>query len=111
MPLAAVVEESMLCLHGGIGTTLRTIEEIEQIPRPLEIIQDPKTYQHKVALELLWSDQVYNENQNENSENTEHDIFNLKNVLRYGQIRANKFMADNNISLIILSHEPVNAGI
>lgn len=38
MPLGAVVEETILCLHGGIGTTLRTVEEIEQIPRPLEII-------------------------------------------------------------------------
>lgn len=29
MPLAAVIEDSILCLHGGIGTTLRTVEEIE----------------------------------------------------------------------------------
>jgi hypothetical protein len=29
MPLAAVIEDTFLCLHGGIGTTLRTIEEIE----------------------------------------------------------------------------------
>lgn len=38
MPLAAVVEDNILCLHGGIGTTLRTIDEIDHIPRPLEII-------------------------------------------------------------------------
>lgn len=38
MPIAAVIEDSIFALHGGIGTTLRTIDEIKHIPRPLEII-------------------------------------------------------------------------
>ncbi|KAL4431923.1 hypothetical protein ABPG74_012735 [Tetrahymena malaccensis] len=111
MPIAAVIQDSFLALHGGIGTTLRAIDEIEHIPRPLEIIQDPKTYQHKVALELLWSDPVINENQQENTDNVEHDIFQLKNVTRFGSQRISKFMQENNISLIIRSHEPVYSGI
>jgi protein phosphatase len=40
MPIAAIAEEKILCVHGGIGSTLRSIEEIELIPRPLEIIHD-----------------------------------------------------------------------
>lgn len=31
MPLAALVEEKILCMHGGIGVTIRTIDEIELI--------------------------------------------------------------------------------
>ena len=35
MPLAAVIEDKIFCVHGGIGTTIRTIDEIELIQRPL----------------------------------------------------------------------------
>lgn len=45
MPLAALIEDKILCVHGGIGTTIRTIDEIELIQRPLEISHDPKTVQ------------------------------------------------------------------
>lgn len=31
MPLAALIEDKILCVHGGIGTTARTIDEIELI--------------------------------------------------------------------------------
>lgn len=31
MPLAALIEDKILCVHGGIGTTIRTIDEIELI--------------------------------------------------------------------------------
>lgn len=58
MPLAALVEERILCVHGGIGATLNSIEEIEIISRPLEIIHDPKMLEHKILLDLLWSDPV-----------------------------------------------------
>jgi len=44
MPLAAVIEDNIFCVHGGIGTKIKSIEEIELIPRPLEITQEPKTY-------------------------------------------------------------------
>jgi len=44
MPLAALVEDKIFCIHGGIGSSIRTVEEIELIQRPLEICHDPKTY-------------------------------------------------------------------
>lgn len=78
MPLAAVIEDRILCVHGGIGQTIRGIEEIGQITRPLEIIHDPKMYEHKIPLDLLWSDPVLNENEQENQINKEHDIFGHK---------------------------------
>lgn len=50
LPIAALVENSVLCVHGGIGLTLRTIDEIDSIQRPLEIQHDPKTTNQKIAL-------------------------------------------------------------
>ena len=35
LPLAALVEDKILCLHGGIGANLNTLEDIENIRRPL----------------------------------------------------------------------------
>ena len=29
LPLAAIVEDKILCLHGGIGSSLNYVEEIE----------------------------------------------------------------------------------
>ena len=31
LPLAAVIENKIVCLHGGIGSTLERIEQIEMI--------------------------------------------------------------------------------
>lgn len=121
MSLAALIEDKILCVHGGIGTTIRTIDEIELIQRPLEISHDPKTvnslftyksqYQQKIALELLWSDPVINEEDMENCLNSDRDIFNTKQIMRFGTARSNKFMQENNLNMIVRSHEPVMEGV
>jgi len=35
MPLAAIIENKIICLHGGIGCSLNSIADIETIHRPL----------------------------------------------------------------------------
>lgn len=53
MPLAALIEDKILCVHGGIGITIRTIDEIELIQRPLEISHDPKTVLIPISILVL----------------------------------------------------------
>jgi diadenosine tetraphosphatase ApaH/serine/threonine PP2A family protein phosphatase len=31
LPLAAVIEDKIICLHGGIGSTLLSVDQIEAI--------------------------------------------------------------------------------
>ena len=44
MPIAALIEDKILAVHGGIGSIIGSIDEIESIIRPLEINQEPKTF-------------------------------------------------------------------
>jgi hypothetical protein len=43
LPLAAVIEDKVICLHGGIGSQLNYIGEIEHLQRPLEVIHEVST--------------------------------------------------------------------
>ena len=43
LPLATVIEDKIICLHGGIGSSLHYINEIEQLQRPLEVIHEVQT--------------------------------------------------------------------
>lgn len=40
LPLAAVIDEKILCIHGGIGSTLKKVDQIEKLKRPLEVIHE-----------------------------------------------------------------------
>lgn len=56
-----MVADKIFCVHSGIGSTLRSIEEIDNIQRPLVINYDGVTNEHKIVMDLLWSDPVLNE--------------------------------------------------
>jgi protein phosphatase len=56
LPLAAVIEDKILCLHGGIGSTVHSIEQIDAIPRPLEVIHEVSNEVQQLVVDILWSD-------------------------------------------------------
>lgn len=56
LPLAAIIGDKILCVHSGIGENLHSIEEIENIERPIKVSYDPKTPEESILLDLLWSD-------------------------------------------------------
>uniref|UniRef100_A0AC34GS95 Serine/threonine specific protein phosphatases domain-containing protein n=1 Tax=Panagrolaimus sp. ES5 TaxID=591445 RepID=A0AC34GS95_9BILA len=51
LPLAAIIHGRILCMHGGIGPTLNSLDDIRNIKRPLE---EPNVNQ--LACDLLWAD-------------------------------------------------------
>lgn len=80
MPLAAVIDDSYLCVHGGIGATVTSLQEIESIDRPLKINHDPRNRSEKIAYELLWSDPCRDREAN-GTPSIDHDYFKTKNVM------------------------------
>tara|TARA_B110000503_G_C6962567_1_gene335747 strand:+ start:376 stop:594 length:219 start_codon:yes stop_codon:yes gene_type:complete len=50
LPVAAVVDDRILCMHGGLSPDLRNLAQIAKLNRPSEIPESG------VLCDLLWSD-------------------------------------------------------
>mmetsp|Transcript_2430 Transcript_2430/g.5202 ORF Transcript_2430/g.5202 Transcript_2430/m.5202 type:complete len:1015 (-) Transcript_2430:195-3239(-) len=50
LPVSAVIDDKILCMHGGISPELQSLEQIKNIPRPTDV---PDT---GLLCDLLWSD-------------------------------------------------------
>jgi diadenosine tetraphosphatase ApaH/serine/threonine PP2A family protein phosphatase len=60
LPLAALIENKIICMHGGIGRSIEKVEQIEALQRPLTM--DAGTDRERVVLmDLLWSDPTEND--------------------------------------------------
>lgn len=50
MPVSALVDEKIFCMHGGLSPQLESLEQILKIVRPVEIPDQG------LLCDLLWSD-------------------------------------------------------
>lgn len=50
LPVAAIVDEKIFCMHGGLSPDLKTLEQIKRIARPTDV---PDT---GLLCDLLWAD-------------------------------------------------------
>ncbi|KAK0412752.1 hypothetical protein QR680_006385 [Steinernema hermaphroditum] len=52
MPLAALIGERILCMHGGISPHLKSINQLREIPRPPDVMSSG------LPTDLLWADPI-----------------------------------------------------
>jgi len=110
LPLAAIIEDQILCLHGGIGKNVQRISDIEKIERPLEVIHEAITRSQQIVMDILWSDPTDNDEELGIQPNVQRDSNNYGNIVKFGPDIVKKFLQNNNLSYIIRAHECVLDG-
>lgn len=110
LPLAAVIDGTLFCIHGGIGSSLRRVEDVLQIPRPLEVVHEVTTPLEKLVVDLLWSDPTDNDAQLGVHPNSVRDPHGSGNIVKFGPDVVRRFLAENGLSKIIRAHECVMDG-
>lgn len=108
MPIAAVVDNKVFCVHGGIPPPWLGggfLSAINQIPKPLN---DPEN-QSPLAWELMWSDPISNEVAAETQKaflpNTKRGTAHM-----FSAEALEEFLSRNELSHVVRAHEVQQAG-
>ncbi len=110
LPLAAIVNDTVLCVHGGIGSSISSISDIEKIKRPLEIIHEVTNIDQQLVIDILWSDPTDSDMDTGIQPNSTRDPTGIGNIVKFGPDRVNEFLKNNSLSLILRAHECVMDG-
>lgn len=110
LPLAAIINGQILCIHGGIGSCLKKISQIEELKRPLKIVHDALSLSELIVMDILWSDPTDNDSEMGIQPNLLRDSRNNGYIVKYGPDVVRTFLKENNLSMIIRAHECVLDG-
>ncbi|XP_038683977.1 serine/threonine-protein phosphatase BSL1-like isoform X2 [Tripterygium wilfordii] len=100
LPLAALIEKKIICMHGGIGRSINSVEQIEKLERP--ITMDAGSI---ILMDLLWSDPTENDSIEGLRPNARGP-----GLVTFGPDRVTDFCKKNRLQLIIRAHECVMDG-
>ncbi|KAL8029554.1 hypothetical protein ABFS82_14G228300 [Erythranthe guttata] len=100
LPLAALIEKKIICMHGGIGRSINHVEQIENIQRPIAMEAGSI-----VLMDLLWSDPTENDSVEGLRPNARGP-----GLVTFGPDRVMEFCNNNDLQLIVRAHECVMDG-
>jgi protein phosphatase len=111
LPLGALIEGQILCLHGGIGGTIHSIADIEAMERPLHVAQVPSNNIEQQITDLLWSDPTDADHIQGVAANETRDPDGTGRIVKFGPDRVEEFIKANPpLKMIIRAHECVMDG-
>lgn len=96
MPVSAVINNRILCMHGGLSPSMRQYTQILNIPRPQPIPEKG------LLCDLLWADPDANVKSWRPSDRGISYVF--------GSEIVEKFLEKNDLDLIVRAHEVVQDG-
>ena len=96
LPVAALIDEKILCMHGGLSPELKNLQNITDISRPTDI---PDT---GLLCDLLWSDP--------DKDVLEYDENDRGVSVIFGEKIVQDFNKKNDLDLIIRAHQVVDDG-
>lgn len=97
LPIAALVDDRIFCVHGGLSPDLIFINQLKQVIRPIDIPE------YGLLCDVLWSD----------PDDRLNDYFggNERGVsVTFSKKLVKKFVSDNQIDLIARAHQVVQDG-
>lgn len=97
MPIAAVIDDKIFCVHGGLSPYLRSIDDIRNIKRPTSIPQNG------LLCDLVWSDP--NPNQDADWKPNQRGT-----SVSFSAKPVQEFLKKNNFDLICRAHEAITDG-
>ncbi|XP_020093215.1 serine/threonine-protein phosphatase BSL2 homolog isoform X1 [Ananas comosus] len=100
LPLAALIEKKIICMHGGIGRSINHIEQIENLQRPITMEAGSI-----ILMDLLWSDPTENDSVEGLRPNARGP-----GLVTFGPDRVMEFCNNNDLQLIVRAHECVMDG-
>lgn len=100
LPLAALIEKKIICMHGGIGRSINHVEQIENLHRPISMEAGSI-----VLMDLLWSDPTENDSVEGLRPNARGP-----GLVTFGPDRVMEFCNNNDLQLIVRAHECVMDG-
>ena len=97
MPVAALIDDKIFCVHGGLSPEMKSIEQLYDIQRPTDIPSSG------LLCDILWSDPSPDiENWGKNEERGVSVIYSKKEVLN--------FLDYNKLDLVCRAHQVVEDG-
>ena len=99
LPIAAVIDDSIFCCHGGLSPELVFVNQIKNIIRPTDVPE------YGMLCDILWSDPSENENMNEYFGVNERGI-----SVTFSKKSLQNFLNDNNLELLCRAHQVVEEG-
>jgi len=111
LPLVAVIEEKIICMHGGLGENLFFVDDLNSIKRPLTIPKNPKKPIELIISEILWADPANTDEDIGIFANPARDPDGSRQVHRFGPDKVEAFLQANKADFLIRSHECVMDGI
>lgn len=96
LPVAALIEDKVLCMHGGLSPDLIDLDQIRKVQRPTDVPDNG------LLCDLLWSDPDANVNGWGENERGVSYVFGAEVV--------NRFLKSQNLDLIVRGHQVVEDG-
>ncbi|XP_073115100.1 serine/threonine-protein phosphatase PP1-like isoform X1 [Elaeis guineensis] len=96
LPVAALIDEKILCMHGGLSPDLKNLDQIRNIARPVDVPDQG------LLCDLLWADPDKDiEGWGENDRGVSYT---------FGPDRVSEFLQKQDLDLICRAHQVVEDG-
>lgn len=96
LPIAAIIDEKIFCVHGGLSPDLKDLDDIRNIPRPTDVPD------HGLLCDILWADPDKDiEGWGENDRGVSYT---------FGCDRVTEFLMRHDLDIICRAHQVVEDG-